>query len=1100
MAVVFSNNAVTTLAAGIDAAVTSVTVQDGSVFPALVGSNYTYVTFENPLGETEIVKVTAISGNTLTVVRAQDNTPARAFSSASKCELRLTAALLNEVAAQADTDTVYTHPANHAISVITGLQTALDGKVDDSQVLTNVPANAVFTDTVYTLPAGYATETYVGTAISNLVDTAPATLDTLNELAAALGDDPDFATTVSTSIGLKAPLANPAFTGNPTAPSIRASSGAFYINRSNDGVQAIRVDADGVVIIPNNYFYVSASQGSYFSNAVRFRGIISNDTGANVTFGQPIAVSGTVTATGGSSTNWNTAYTWGNHAGLYAAASHNHSGVYLPIGGKAADSELLDGIDSTSFLRSDADDTASGQYTFSKVNDHAIRVGTIRGTVVNSQTGEYIQMYNRVNIGSPDGWGSRGAPTYGLSTYGGADLATDTGSVTISGNTAWHAGNDGSGSGLDADLLDGMNATDSRGGNTIVMRQANGYMQAVYVNTTDDAASTSLGWLYGQRSNSDGYHRRFTAASVRDWGGFFTTANDGSGSGLDADTVDGLQGSQFVRSDTNTSLASGHKWTFISGAGGTTFSANNYSMGVDYANGAWSSPHYSDLIIGYHTGIRIGAAYTGVRFYNNSPTTDANNDGNGDGGETLLMTVGGHAGGSGVVVANTLNAGNLTIGGSQVLSVGNYNSYAPTRTGGGASGSWPISITGTANTLAIYTNRTDGTFYQAMWTTPGSTTAYSSANSGITIRSSAYGAIGFNNSSWYLEGNATYGLYTNTGIYAAGGLWDVGNRVFSAANYPERTNFENGYNNLSTSTGPSANLNTAFQNSRSGFIDCWSGANLPPGTSHVQGIQARHSTGGHYGYQLVNQYNQQQMWHRQVTNSSFGAWNQIWSSSTDGSGSGLDADLLDGVQGASYLRSDATDSASGLINFTGGLQIEGNTVWNGSDTWCRIPGATGVYFSTYAGGVWMQDTTWVRVYGDKALYVANQIAATGNITAYYSDERLKTKTGSIDNAIDKVQSLHGFTYVENELARSLGYVNENEQVALSAQDVQRVMPQAVSLAPCDMETDEFTGVISSKSGENYLTVDYARLVPLLVEAIKELKSEVDDLKQQMENK
>jgi len=50
---------------------------------------------------------------------------------------------------------------------------------------------------------GYATETYVGTAISNLIDTAPTTLDTLNELAAALGDDPNFATTVATSIGTK---------------------------------------------------------------------------------------------------------------------------------------------------------------------------------------------------------------------------------------------------------------------------------------------------------------------------------------------------------------------------------------------------------------------------------------------------------------------------------------------------------------------------------------------------------------------------------------------------------------------------------------------------------------------------------------------------------------------------------------------------------------------------------------------------------------------------------------------------------------------------------------------------------------------------------
>jgi hypothetical protein len=49
----------------------------------------------------------------------------------------------------------------------------------------------------------YATQTYVGTAIANLVDSSPATLDTLNELAAALGDDPNFATTVATSIGTK---------------------------------------------------------------------------------------------------------------------------------------------------------------------------------------------------------------------------------------------------------------------------------------------------------------------------------------------------------------------------------------------------------------------------------------------------------------------------------------------------------------------------------------------------------------------------------------------------------------------------------------------------------------------------------------------------------------------------------------------------------------------------------------------------------------------------------------------------------------------------------------------------------------------------------
>ena len=48
------------------------------------------------------------------------------------------------------TDTVYTHPAAHTIAQVTGLEGALDGKVDDGQVLTNVPLGAVFTDTVST--------------------------------------------------------------------------------------------------------------------------------------------------------------------------------------------------------------------------------------------------------------------------------------------------------------------------------------------------------------------------------------------------------------------------------------------------------------------------------------------------------------------------------------------------------------------------------------------------------------------------------------------------------------------------------------------------------------------------------------------------------------------------------------------------------------------------------------------------------------------------------------------------------------------------------------------------------------------------------------
>ena len=66
----------------------------------------------------------------------------------------------------------------------------------------------------YVLPSGYATETYVNTQVTNLVDSSPATLNTLNELAAALGDDPNFATTTATAIGTKAALSGSTFTGN----------------------------------------------------------------------------------------------------------------------------------------------------------------------------------------------------------------------------------------------------------------------------------------------------------------------------------------------------------------------------------------------------------------------------------------------------------------------------------------------------------------------------------------------------------------------------------------------------------------------------------------------------------------------------------------------------------------------------------------------------------------------------------------------------------------------------------------------------------------------------------------------------------------------
>ena len=74
-----------------------------------------------------------------------------------------------------------------------------------------------------------ANKSYVDTEVAGIVDSAPGTLNTLNELAAALNDDANFATTVTTSLGLKAPLASPALTGTPTAPTAASGTNTTQI-------------------------------------------------------------------------------------------------------------------------------------------------------------------------------------------------------------------------------------------------------------------------------------------------------------------------------------------------------------------------------------------------------------------------------------------------------------------------------------------------------------------------------------------------------------------------------------------------------------------------------------------------------------------------------------------------------------------------------------------------------------------------------------------------------------------------------------------------------------------------------------------------------
>jgi hypothetical protein len=95
-------------------------------------------------------------------------------------------------------------------------------------------------------------------------------------------------------------------------------------------------------------------------------------------------------------------------------------------------------------------------------------------------------------------------------------------------------------------------------------------------------------------------------------------------------------------------------------------------------------------------------------------------------------------------------------------------------------------------------------------------------------------------------------------------------------------------------------------------------------------------------------------------------------------------------------------------------------------------------------------------------------------------------------------SISGVTFNSNDLAETYGYDNKNTQVGVIAQEVEAVLPQIVVPAPFDIAVDE-SGVEYSKSGENYKTVQYEKLVPLLIEAIKDQQHQIAILNKKIDD-
>lgn len=154
-------------------------------------------------------------------------------------------------------------------------------------------------------------------------------------------------------------------------------------------------------------------------------------------------------------------------------------------------------------------------------------------------------------------------------------------------------------------------------------------------------------------------------------------------------------------------------------------------------------------------------------------------------------------------------------------------------------------------------------------------------------------------------------------------------------------------------------------------------------------------------------------------------------------------------------------------------------------------------FSWYRGGVHSDTENSAGTGGTVAMTLDNSsnLSVTNDITSFASDRRLKENITIIGDALNKVMALDGIVYNFNNLAKSFGFNNSKSIAGLLADQVESVLPQAVCLAPFDT-----SNIGESISGQNYKTVQYEKLVPLLVEAIKELNIKFNTISQYLVEK
>ena len=467
---------------------------------------------------------------------------------------------------------------------------------------------------------------------------------------------------------------------------------------------------------------------------------------------------------------------------------------------------------------------------------------------------------------------------------------------------------------------------------------------------------------------------------------------------------------------------------------------------------------------------------------------------------------------------------------AEALTTSNYTSYSPTLTGSGASGLWGISVagssgscTGNADTATTASKAAVNTAGSGWYDILAHTSGIFYADTACHIHGDGYiQAAYFNHTHSVTTRNSDTQFYTGTSDNYIRANNATGTRA--SLNVPTRTGGDASGTwpinvggeaarakglNRSDSASDSYNLQFRWAEDKGGYwslkgynnntyhANCWVGwagnADNVTGISRNVGdfgsISANTARGGYYGlscnghlvlmsngsshgiYDDVNN----EWWMTFTENAGVTArYNGATRIATTSAGADVTGDLY--VSGGIIGRVCVATTIAGA-NDAGSISIRGDTSKPAAMSFHRS-GAYAVNFGLSTANK-MELGGWSAGSIKHTWDMSGNYTAVGNVTAY-SDIRLKDNIEVIPDAVSKVQQLRGVTFDRNDFVpdAETGVMPETRQAGVIAQEVQKVLPEVVT------ETDDGT-----------LTVAYGNMVGLLIEAIKELKAEIDELKE-----